>query len=352
MRDIHIHGHHGHLRISIEHVPVVAAQLVSVAMGLLLLEPVIRSIISAGSRTFVRTKKITMATLMELKAQSDSTVFRVESVTRVESVARSEMGGLGQRASSVVKQSAGLHSLSGIHGAVEVMEIPALTSDSSTAAPLTMDSIYSEVIEDLEGKDLEALRKSIKWRHVGRFMSVYGIARAYEDYAKYEDVNVLEVFSKSFEEKLRADPFYHVDRPYDADKFYYREQAWHALGSTMRRKYKIARVADKALLKARAATTASYETSGGGMSIKASPGIGGIDGDDFSLRLQVKRVLGIDSIDTKIGRNDFLASIAKRIHAFGEGSRICLEYEINGDYENDGEQEESISRVCLEIPTW
>lgn len=220
-----------------------------------------------------------------------------------------------------------------------------------TYIPLETKSVYTEVIKDLESMEPDELRRAITLSHVINFVSIYGNERMPEDYKRYEDIGALETFANSLEEELNTDPFYHVNREYDPDDFYYRKQAWEALGATLRRKYEIARMADRAIMKAQDSVTVSYQTSAG-VSIRARPAMVGENGDALGMRLRMERLWGIERIDLTAGINEFGAGIVKRLPALGEDSRFRLEYEYDGNPGSDGHSQEHISRASLEVPVW
>jgi hypothetical protein len=191
--------------------------------------------------------------------------------------------------------------------------------------PLERETVYNKVIRNLrKSKNLKDLKKRVTWETAIDFIELYPDTEEKVDYSQYEKVGNLELFSKCFEAKLNENPFdlferrgeyriYHHrgEEGVGFDEFPYEEQAWGALGSTLRRKYAIVRIGDKCVKKVRDSTTIKCETDYG--TAKVRPSIEKIgDTQKMGVRIFVFKIPFFEIFEAKLMAEKQKVSFGKR----------------------------------------
>jgi hypothetical protein len=176
---------------------------------------------------------------------------------------------------------------------------------------------------------------------------------SYENFEKYEKESFVKVYVDSFNKQLQSDPFYHVGRDIEVGSFIYEEKSWDALANTLKKKYKVVRVADQMAKKVEKSMTVSYKSSTG-TSLKLRPGISRVDGHDTAVaRCSMKNIAGIERVETRFGEDCVKVRMSHRINNMPPNSLVALEYESSKETSEAGKTEwNNVSQIVMEIPFW
>lgn len=173
------------------------------------------------------------------------------------------------------------------------------------------------------------------------------------DDRSYEKEKFLEVYMLSLEEELQSDPFYHVGRDQSVDKMMYDEQFWDALADSLRKKYRLVRIADKLARDIEHSVTLKYETTDGIM-VRVKPGIERVGGSDtIILRVTLKSPSGTERIDSRIRTDGFALRLCKQIRPTPDYCALFVEYKYSQrDEVEDVVLRTQTAQAGMEIPFW
>jgi hypothetical protein len=174
-----------------------------------------------------------------------------------------------------------------------------------------------------------------------------------EDAETLKKQTVVEVFLNSFNEELHEDPFYHVGRDVRADMFIYDEQAWDALGDTLRKKYRIVETIHHTAARAEEVVTLKYETDSQ-TKFRGRPGIERIGNKEYIIfRVGIRMPRARSNIDTRVSERGYRLRMGRALGKTSPASTVSLEHEYSkSDAEETQGEWEQISQVTVRVPIW
>ena len=238
--------------------------------------------------------------------------------------------------------------------ALVILLISSLPSFSDNS---TIDSVISDHITLTETTPSQALFKQADpsippSKDIAN--RLLGFTSSYSDDPTINQIepnaNLLLLISDNFENNIHQDPFYLFGNN-NIKEFPYQEQAWNALGTALRTKYKLIMEADKIIKNVQNATTLSYYSESG-VFFKIRPAIEDISSlNQIRLKMALSNLDIVDKIEGKIGTQDIRIALIKQKmikHRLTEFQVVYLG-QNNGPnttyYENIGE-------ITFRVPFW